>query len=182
MTQAEDHAGIDPYAKISWPLVPGHTALVVIDPQNDFLSDDGWYATQGVDVGQLMEQLLGYLRDLMVASVGAPAEVLLYVAPGEREGLIETASGLGCETILAMLQILDQTLARMRVSTQRRTLAELALVRSEIALAGASNGQKQAEKLIIEQITLENQIALYHARIILTDFDIPTGRCFQVDM
>ena len=60
-------------------------------------------------------------------------------------------------------------------------VAELALVRSEIALAGASNGQKQAEKLIIEQITLENQIALYHARIILTDFDIPTGRCFQVD-
>src|SRR5690606_28164652 len=36
---------------------------------------------------------------------------------------------LGLETVLAILQILDQTLARLRFSTQARTLAELALVR-----------------------------------------------------
>lgn len=60
-------------------------------------------------------------------------------------------------------------------------VAKLALVRSNVALAGAGKEQKQAEKFIMEQITLENKIALYHARLILTEFDIPTGRCFQVD-
>jgi hypothetical protein len=26
-----------PYEALTWRIVPGHTALVVIDPQNDFL-------------------------------------------------------------------------------------------------------------------------------------------------
>lgn len=38
-----------PFAPIAWDLVPGATALIVIDPQNDFLHPDGWYALRGVD-------------------------------------------------------------------------------------------------------------------------------------
>ena len=39
------------------------------------------------------------------------------------------AERLGIETILASMQIVDQTLARLRYSVHGRTLAELALVR-----------------------------------------------------
>jgi ureidoacrylate peracid hydrolase len=39
-----------PFAPITWDLVPRRTALVVIDPQNDFLHPGGWYALRGVDI------------------------------------------------------------------------------------------------------------------------------------
>jgi DNA polymerase-3 subunit gamma/tau len=84
---------------------------------------------QGVDVGQLLEQLLGYLRDGMVTAAGAGEGSLLYVSPGSRTHLMESSQRLGLHTILAAMQILDHTLARLRVSTQGRVLAELALVR-----------------------------------------------------
>ncbi len=84
---------------------------------------------EGVDVGQLLEQLLGHLRDLLVAAVGCPASALLHTAPADSQSLIESAGHLGGETILAMLQILDHTMGRLRVSVHRRVLAEMALVR-----------------------------------------------------
>lgn len=42
-----------PYDAPDWSLVPGHTALVLIDLQNDVLSDDGWYAKSGVDISHM---------------------------------------------------------------------------------------------------------------------------------
>ena len=43
--------------------------------------------------------------------------------------MVEAGKRLGLDTLLAVMQILDQTLSRMRYSTQGRILAELALVR-----------------------------------------------------
>ena len=42
-----------PYDAPDWSLVPGHTALVLIDLQNDVLSNDGWYAKSGVDISHM---------------------------------------------------------------------------------------------------------------------------------
>jgi DNA polymerase-3 subunit gamma/tau len=84
---------------------------------------------EGVDVGQLLEQLFGFLRDAMAAAVGCSAEALLHASPAAGQQVISAGQGLGLETILAAMQILDQTLSRLRYSTQGRTLAELALVR-----------------------------------------------------
>ncbi|MBL8827859.1 MAG: DNA polymerase III subunit gamma/tau [Planctomycetaceae bacterium] len=84
---------------------------------------------EGVDAGQLIDQLLGYFRDLMVAAVGAADSSFLYVSSSGRGTARNAAQQLGLDTILAAMQILDQTLSRMRVSTYGRTLAELALVR-----------------------------------------------------
>ncbi|HTM56135.1 MAG TPA: DNA polymerase III subunit gamma/tau [Pirellulales bacterium] len=84
---------------------------------------------QGVDVGQLLEQLLGYFRDMMMTAVGCPAASLLHTSATEQPKLAEVSRKLGLETVLGILQILDQTLARLRYSTQSRTLAEMALVR-----------------------------------------------------
>ena len=39
-----------PYETVRWELVPGHTALVVIDDQRDFLHPEGWYAKSGIDI------------------------------------------------------------------------------------------------------------------------------------
>ena len=84
---------------------------------------------EGVDVGQLLEQLLGYFRDMMAAVVGCQADLMLYSAPAEHERLRAAGQQWGLETILAVVQIVDHTIARMRQSMQSRTLAEIALVR-----------------------------------------------------
>lgn len=86
-------------------------------------------ASEGVDVGQMLEQLLGYFRDVMVATVGCPADALLHTAPAQYAHLVEAGRRVGLETILAIMQVIDHTLARMRYSTQSRTLVEMALVR-----------------------------------------------------
>jgi len=84
---------------------------------------------EGVDVALLLEQLFGYLRDCMAAAVGCQADSFLYASPSRGEEVLTTGKHLGLQTILAVMQILDQTLSRMRFSTQARILAELALVR-----------------------------------------------------
>jgi DNA polymerase-3 subunit gamma/tau len=84
---------------------------------------------EGVDVGQLLEQLFGSLRDTMAAAVGCSDESFLHTSPAGRQQVVSAGRQLGLETILAAMQILDQTLSRLRFSTQGRILAELALVR-----------------------------------------------------
>src|SRR5207244_827489 len=84
---------------------------------------------EGVDVGQLLDQLLGYFRDVMAAEIGCSADNFLNAEPSEHAGIVAAAHRLGLETILAIMQILDHTLSRLRWNTYGRTLAELALVR-----------------------------------------------------
>jgi DNA polymerase-3 subunit gamma/tau len=86
-------------------------------------------ARDGVDVGQLIEQLFGFFRDCMVAAVGCSPDAFLYASSSSSGDVIDAGKRLGLQTILAVMQILDQTLSRLRYSTQARVLAELALVR-----------------------------------------------------
>jgi DNA polymerase-3 subunit gamma/tau len=83
----------------------------------------------GVDPGQLLNQLLGFLRDALVAGVGASAERFLYSGPAEQASVRQVSERLGIDSLLAAMQIIDHALGRMRYSSQGRTLAELALVR-----------------------------------------------------
>jgi DNA polymerase-3 subunit gamma/tau len=85
--------------------------------------------TAGVDAAQFIEQIFGCLRDCMVAAVGCPNDAFLYTSPSGAQGIAAAGKQLGLGTLLAIMQILDQTLSRMRYSTQGRILAELALVR-----------------------------------------------------
>ncbi|HAY82402.1 MAG TPA: DNA polymerase III subunit gamma/tau [Planctomycetaceae bacterium] len=84
---------------------------------------------EGVDVGQLAEQLLGYFRDMMTAVAGCDPELMRHCSPADHAQLVEGGKALGLETILAIAQILDQTLVRLRQSVHARTLVEVALVR-----------------------------------------------------
>jgi nicotinamidase-related amidase len=55
-----------PFSPISWELVPGHTALILIDPQKDFLHPDGWYALRGVDIAH-MRRCIEPIKELVAA-------------------------------------------------------------------------------------------------------------------
>jgi DNA polymerase-3 subunit gamma/tau len=83
----------------------------------------------GVEIGQLLDQLIGYFRDVMAIAVGCPPQQMLYAIPSQADEVAAIGRQLGLPTILAMVQILDQTAARLRVSLHGRTLVEMAIVR-----------------------------------------------------
>lgn len=116
--------GIAPAARLSQLMLPliGRNAA-------EALSQLDATITEGAEVSQLIDQILGYLRDVMTQCVGCDQSQMLYALPSQLDEIKEAADNLGIHTLLAMIQILDQTAARMRVSTHTRTLAEMALVR-----------------------------------------------------
>ena len=83
----------------------------------------------GVEVGLLLDQLVGYFRDVMTVAVGCPVDQLLYALPAQAEEVARVGRELGVSTVLAIGQVLDHTAARMRVSMHARTLVEMAIVR-----------------------------------------------------
>ena len=83
----------------------------------------------GAEEGQLVEQLLGYFRDILAASVGCDPSAMLYLLPSQQPHALELGQQLGVSTILAMTQILDHASDRMRVSLHTRILVEMAVVR-----------------------------------------------------
>ena len=85
-------------------------------------------ADEGVDVGQLAEQLLGYLRDMMTVTVGGSADLVRTANPNSVEQLREWGKTWGTMTLLSALQLLDETIVKMRHSVQSRILLEVALV------------------------------------------------------
>jgi DNA polymerase-3 subunit gamma/tau len=83
---------------------------------------------QGADAGGVLEQLLIALRNCLVASVGCGPETFI----GSNSfgiDFAELGKQAGTETMLAMLQIIDHSLARMRLSTHTTVLAEMAIIR-----------------------------------------------------
>jgi DNA polymerase-3 subunit gamma/tau len=83
----------------------------------------------GVQLGEFVDQIVDYQRDLMVVAAGAESASLQSVATSNRPILSEQAQKWGLPTILAALQILAETKTRMQRSGMGRALAELALVR-----------------------------------------------------
>jgi DNA polymerase-3 subunit gamma/tau len=83
----------------------------------------------GVQLGELTDQLLFYLRDLMILASEATSVGLLSVAPVSRELLQKQADTWGLQSIVAAMQILSDAKGRMQRVTYGRALAELALVR-----------------------------------------------------
>ena len=84
---------------------------------------------EGAEVSQLVDQMLGYFRDVMTQTVGCDQSQMLYALPSQQQEIADVSQKLGVQTLLAIVQVLDQTAARMRISTHTRTLAEMAIVR-----------------------------------------------------
>ena len=84
---------------------------------------------EGIDPSQLIEQLLGYFRDMMAATVGCDVSLMRHTDREQFEGLCDQGNQLGLETIIAVMEILTEAVGRMSSSPHVRTIAETALVR-----------------------------------------------------
>ena len=105
---------------------------------------------EGVQLGELTDQILFYLRDLMILATGAEKVDLLSVAPSSRPTLAAQAEEWGLQTIVAAMQILAETKGRMQRVTYGRALAELAIVRISLLedltnVAGLIDSLKKGE-------------------------------------
>src|SRR5262249_11543475 len=89
----------------------------------------GQAAEEGLQLGELLDQLIDYWRDLMVVQCAGSEARDLSLAPRHREVLNRQAAALQLDTILAGLDILASTKARLRTSSHGRVLLEMALVR-----------------------------------------------------
>ena len=86
----------------------------------------------GVQLGELIDQLIGYFRDLIVVESGAEKVPLLAVAEQNRGTLADQANRWGLQTLMAAMQILGEAKTRMFRVSFDRALAELALTRIAI--------------------------------------------------
>ena len=57
----------NPFVHAEWGLIQNKTAILMIDPQNDFLHEDGWYATQGIDISH-MRRIIEPTRELVTVA------------------------------------------------------------------------------------------------------------------
>lgn len=83
---------------------------------------------EGVDPGQLAEQFLGYLRDIMTICIGAPIDLMRTVDTSRAAELKSMGQTWGLSTLLAAIQLIDETIVKMKHSVQSRILLEVALV------------------------------------------------------
>ncbi len=82
----------------------------------------------GADPGQLAEQMLNYLRDVMTAGIGGTPDLMRLANPVGHTKLKAIAQTWGIQTILAAIQVLDESIVRMRSSVSSTTLLEVAIV------------------------------------------------------
>jgi DNA polymerase-3 subunit gamma/tau len=102
-------------------------AILAHDPRQALLLLDE-VAAGGLQMGELLDQLMAYWRDLLVVRAGAEG-LDLSVPPRHAPTLARQARDLALDTLLAGLDILATARAGLRGSAHGRTLVEMALVR-----------------------------------------------------
>ena len=85
--------------------------------------------TTGHDVGEFLDQVMGYLRDLLVASTCAAESPLIDRSDESRRRLGEQAQKLSLDTWMYMLQVLSEVKRRARENVQSRVLLEMAVMK-----------------------------------------------------
>src|SRR5260370_5336260 len=86
-------------------------------------------ADAGLELGELLDQVIDYWRDLMVVRCAGGEGLDLSVTGAHAEELGQRAARLNLDTILAGLDVLVSTKARLRTSNHGRVLLEMALIR-----------------------------------------------------
>jgi DNA polymerase-3 subunit gamma/tau len=86
-------------------------------------------AEKTLQPGELLDQLMAYWRDLMVAHVAGNEAKDLSVPNRYREELLRQAASLTLDTILAGLEVLNSARFRLKSTTHGRLIVEMALVR-----------------------------------------------------
>jgi DNA polymerase-3 subunit gamma/tau len=87
------------------------------------------WVERGLQVGELVEQVVEYWRALMLVNCGGPDVRELPVTPNQFDAVKKHAQALSLDAILGGLELLTATKARMRGSTHTQVLLEMAVVR-----------------------------------------------------
>src|SRR5262249_32834591 len=85
--------------------------------------------TAGLQLGELIDQFIAYWRDLMVVQCAGTEGRDLSVPTRHHETLRKHSRLVSLDAVLAGLDVLSATRARLRGSNHARTLVEMALVR-----------------------------------------------------
>ncbi|MCA8996665.1 MAG: hypothetical protein KDA80_06765, partial [Planctomycetaceae bacterium] len=85
--------------------------------------------SEGVQIGSFSDQLLAYLRDLLITAAGANDVSLSAVSDSSREDVERQAKTWGLQNVSAAMQILADTKNKMQRVNYGRALIELAIVR-----------------------------------------------------
>jgi len=103
-------------------------AVLAHDPKKtlDLLEE---YVVSGLQLGELLDQMIAYWRDLMVVHCAGSEGHDLSVPSRHRERLLQQAKALHLDAILAGLDILSTAKGQLRNSNHGRTLVEMALIR-----------------------------------------------------
>ncbi len=107
----------------------GIMQAVIARQQGELLEQFQMVLDNGVQLGELTDQLLYYTRDLLIVASGAGNVPLQSVADDSLPVLKQQAAAWGVRNIMAAMQILAETKGKMRGVGYGRALAELALVR-----------------------------------------------------
>lgn len=86
-------------------------------------------ANRGQQIGELLDQLIEYWRDLMVVNSAGIAGQSVSVTSARRENLAQHAKASSLDTILAGMDVLVTAKQRMAKSSHARAILEMALVR-----------------------------------------------------
>jgi DNA polymerase-3 subunit gamma/tau len=89
----------------------------------------GQQMEEGLQLGELLDQLIEYWRDLMVVNCAGSQACVVSVPPRHRDQLKRQAASLSLDSILSGLDILTATKSRLRASGHGRVLLEMALIR-----------------------------------------------------
>jgi DNA polymerase-3 subunit gamma/tau len=111
----------------------------------------------GLQAGELLDQLIAYWRDLMIAISSEAAISSLESSPAQVAAVRKQASAASLDTVLAGIDLLQTAKYRMRGSTQARVLLEMAVVRlsrladlvalSELALAFGAGSESAPQAM-----------------------------------
>ncbi len=87
------------------------------------------WVERGLQIGELVDQLVGYWRSLMLVSCGGAAVRELPVTPSQREAVVEQVKLTNLDAILAGLEVWTTTRSRLRDTPHTQVLLEMAVVR-----------------------------------------------------
>ncbi len=104
-------------------------ASIIGRQRSQTLSLFGQALSEGAQLGEFADQILNYLRDLMVLAAEATNVPLLSVSETNHSALLKQAQAWGLNTIVAALQIVSEAKLKMQRATFGRALVELALIR-----------------------------------------------------
>jgi DNA polymerase-3 subunit gamma/tau len=104
-------------------------ATIIGRQRSQTLALFGQALSEGAQLGEFADQILNYLRDLMVLAAEATNVPLLSVSDTNRTALLKQAQTWGLNTVVAALQIVSEAKLKMQRATFGRALVELALIR-----------------------------------------------------